>query len=142
VQIEDSVNTWNLQQRMAHYKIPGLSIAVVHNGKIEWARGYGVMDTATQKPVTVQTLFQAASISKSLNGVGVLKLVQDKKIDLHTDINTYLHTWKFPYDSLCWTTTDATCIQLTSKNFSSKMLFTFHYPLLTDTPFCHTYFLL
>ncbi len=79
VQIEDSMNTWNLQQRMAHYKIPGLSIAVVHNGKIEWARGYGVMDTATQKPVTVQTLFQ---------------------IDLHTDINTYLHTWKFPYDSL------------------------------------------
>ncbi len=100
VHIEDSVNTWNLQQRMAHYKIPGLSIAVVHNGKIEWARAYGMMDTATQKPVSVQTLFQAASISKSLNGVGVLKLAQDKKVDLYTDINTYLHTWKFPYDSV------------------------------------------
>ena len=100
VQIEDSVNTWTLQQRMKHYKIRGLSIAVVHDGKIAWARGYGVADTTTQKPVTTQTLFQAGSISKSLNAVGVLKLVQDKKLDLYTDINTYLRSWKFPYDSL------------------------------------------
>ena len=100
VQIEDSVNTWTLQQRMEHYKIRGLSIAVVHDGKIEWARGYGFADTATQKLVTTQTLFQAGSISKSLNGVGVLKLAQENKIDLYTDINTYLRSWKFPYDSL------------------------------------------
>ena len=98
--IQDSVNEWNLQQRMAFYNLRGLSIAVVHNYKIEWARGYGLADTATKKPVTTQTLFQAGSISKSLNGVGVLKLVQDKKIDLYADINTYLRTWKFPYDSL------------------------------------------
>jgi CubicO group peptidase (beta-lactamase class C family) len=100
VHIQDSVNEWNLQQRMAFYKIRGLSIAVVHNYSIEWARGYGLADTATQKRVTTQTLFQAGSISKSLNSVGVLKLAQDKKIDLYSDINTYLHTWKFPYDSL------------------------------------------
>jgi CubicO group peptidase (beta-lactamase class C family) len=100
LQIQDSVNEWNLQQRMAHYNLRGLSIAVVHNYKIEWARGYGLADTATQKPVTTQTLFQAGSISKSLNGVGVLKLVQDKKLDLYADINQYLRTWKFPYDSL------------------------------------------
>ncbi len=98
--IQDSVNEWNLQQRMEFYHIRGLSIAVVHHYTIEWARGYGIVDTATKKPVTIQTLFQAGSISKSLNGVGVLKLVQDKKIDLNTDINNYLHSWKFPYDSL------------------------------------------
>jgi len=98
--IQDSVNTWNLQQRMAHYKLRGVSIAVVHNYKIEWARGYGLADTATSKPVTTQTLFQAGSISKSLNAMGVLKLVQDKKIDLYADINTYLRSWKFPYDSV------------------------------------------
>jgi len=100
IQIVDSTNTYNLQQRMEYFKIRGLSIAVVHNYKIEWARGYGVMDTATQQPVTAQTLFQAGSISKSLNAVGVLKLMQDKKLDLYTDINTYLSSWKFPYDSL------------------------------------------
>jgi CubicO group peptidase (beta-lactamase class C family) len=100
VQIKDSTNTWNLEERMKHYQVPGLSIAVIHNHKIEWARGYGVMDVTTKDPVTVETLFQAASISKSLNAVGVLKLVQDKKLDLYADINNYLHTWKFPYDSV------------------------------------------
>lgn len=100
VQMGDSSNKWNLQQRMERYKIRGLSIAVVHNYKVEWARGYGLMDTSTKLPVTIQTLFQAGSISKSLNSVGVLKLVQDKKLDLFTDINNYLQSWKFPYDSV------------------------------------------
>ncbi|MEO7294019.1 MAG: serine hydrolase domain-containing protein [Ginsengibacter sp.] len=101
VQLEGSnENSWNLQQRMQYYKIKGLSIAVIRNFKIEWVRGYGLADTATMKPVTVETLFQAGSISKSLNGVGVLKLVQEKKIDLYSDINNYLQSWKFPYDSV------------------------------------------
>ena len=89
-----------LQQRMAYFHINGVSIAVVHNYKIEWARGYGWADSAEQRPVTPQTLFQAASISKSLNGVGVVRLAQEGKLDLYTDINTYLTGWKFPYDSL------------------------------------------
>ncbi len=100
VQLKDSNNRMNLQERMAFYKVKGLSIAVIHNYKIVWAKGYGWADEAAKKPVTTQTLFQAASISKSLNGVGVLKLAQDKKIDLYRDINDYLRTWKFPYDSL------------------------------------------
>lgn len=52
------------------------------------------------RSVTTSTLFQAASISKSLNGFGILKLAQDKKIDIYTDINNYLRSWQFPYDSL------------------------------------------
>jgi CubicO group peptidase (beta-lactamase class C family) len=89
-----------LQERMAFYHLKGLSIAVVHNYKIEWARGYGWADSAEQRPVTAQTLFQAASISKSLNAVGVLRLAQEGKLDLYADINNYLTGWKFPYDSL------------------------------------------
>jgi CubicO group peptidase (beta-lactamase class C family) len=99
VQTQDSVK-WTLKERMAFYKIKGLSIAVVHNYRIDWAKGYGWADSAEQRPVTTLTLFQAGSISKSLNAVGVLKLVQDNKLDLYTDINTYLTNWKFPYDSL------------------------------------------
>lgn len=91
-------DTWNLTNRMKKYGINGLSIAVIHNYKIEWAKGYGLADVCEDRPVTEKTLFQAASISKSLNAVGVLKLVQDKKLDLNTDINKYLVTWKFPYD--------------------------------------------
>ncbi len=89
---------WNLTERMKKYGINGVSIAVVHNYKIEWARGYGFADISEKRPVTEATLFQAASISKSLNSLGVLKLVQEKKLDLDADINKYLVSWKFPYD--------------------------------------------
>ena len=89
---------WNLMERMKQYGINGVSIAVVHNYKIEWARGYGFADVSEKRPVTGATLFQAASISKSLNSLGVLKLVQEKKIDPDADINNYLVSWKFPYD--------------------------------------------
>lgn len=100
VWMEDSINTWNLERRMKEQNIHGLSIAVINNGKLEWAKGYGFADTATKKPVTTETLFQAGSISKSLNSLGILKLVQEKKVDLHADINNYLRAWKFPYDSI------------------------------------------
>ena len=100
VQVKDSVNFWTLAQRMNYYNVPGLTIAVIHNYKIEWARGYGVKDKTTMQPVTTKTLFQAGSVSKSLNAMGILKLAQEKKIDLYADINNYLASWKFPYDSV------------------------------------------
>lgn len=89
-----------IPERMAHHHVKGLSIAVVHNYEIVWAKGYGRADSAEQRPVTPETLFEPGSISKSLNALGVLKLVQDKKLDLDADINTYLSSWKFPYDSV------------------------------------------
>jgi CubicO group peptidase (beta-lactamase class C family) len=99
VQIEGE-KTWNILDRMAYYKTPGLSIAVIQNYRLVWAKGFGFANDSSKTVVTTQTLFQAGSISKSFNAVGVLKLVQDKKIDLYTDINTYLKSWQFPYDSL------------------------------------------
>jgi CubicO group peptidase (beta-lactamase class C family) len=89
-----------IKERMAFYHVNGMSIAVIHDYHVEWAKGYGWADSADQRPVTTQTLFQAASISKSLNAVGVLKLAQDGKLNLYSDINNYLTGWKFPYDSL------------------------------------------
>jgi CubicO group peptidase (beta-lactamase class C family) len=89
---------WTLPDRMKKYGINGVSIAVIHNYKIDWARGYGYADISEKRPVTASTLFQAASISKSLNSLGVLKLVADKKLDLDSDINNFLVSWKFPYD--------------------------------------------
>lgn len=100
VNIEGAKNNYTLQERMAFYHVNGVSIAVIKDYKVEWARGYGWADSAAQRPVTTATLFQAGSISKSLNGVGVLKLVQDGKLNLSADINDYIKLWKFPYDSL------------------------------------------
>ncbi|MFD0766031.1 serine hydrolase [Mucilaginibacter lutimaris] len=92
--------SWSIQERMEHYKLNGVSVAVIRNYKMEWAKAYGWADAAKKIPATNKTLFQAASISKSLNGVGILKLVQDGKLDQDKDINQYLTTWKFPYDTV------------------------------------------
>jgi CubicO group peptidase (beta-lactamase class C family) len=85
---------------MAYYKVKGLSIAVINNYQLVWAKGYGWADVKEKLPVTTATLFKPGSISKSLNAVAVLKLAQDNKLDIYKDINDYLASWKFPYDSL------------------------------------------
>ena len=85
-----------LQARMAYYKVPGVSIAVVDQGNIIWAKGFGVTDVDTHKPVDQNTLFQACSISKVTAAVGLMLLVQQGKVDLDTDVNTYLKRWKVP----------------------------------------------
>ena len=92
--------SWTLADRMKYYDVEGLSIAVIHNNQVEWACGYGWADVSEKKPVTTHTLFQAGSISKSLNAVGVMLLVQRHQLDLNTDINAYLRSWKFPYDTV------------------------------------------
>ena len=91
---------WTLKERMALYNTNAVSIVVIKDYKVEWVKAYGYADISEKKSATPQTLFQAASISKSLNSLGVLKLVEQGKLGLDGDINTYLKTWKFPYDSL------------------------------------------
>ena len=88
-----------LQDQMAAFHVNGLSIAVINDYKVEWAKGYGWANVEEKKQVTPATLFEPGSISKSLNALGVMKLVHDKKIDLQTDINRYLKSWQFPYDT-------------------------------------------
>ena len=84
-----------LADRMAFYHVPGISIAVIHNGEIAWAHGYGVARTGGP-PVTPDTLFQAGSVSKPVLAMAVLHLVQTGKLTLDTDVNRYLTTWKVP----------------------------------------------
>lgn len=85
-----------LADRMKFYKTPGVSIAVINNGRIEWARGYGLLEAGGKEPVTAETLFQAASISKSLTAMVVLRLVEQGKLDLDSDVNKWLVSWKVP----------------------------------------------
>lgn len=87
---------WDIQQRMKYYKVPGVSVAVINNFKIEWAKAYGVKDTDTNEPVTTETLFQAGSISKPVAAMAALKKVEQGKISLDEDINNKLTTWKLP----------------------------------------------
>jgi len=80
---------------MEELHVPGVSVAVVHNGVIEWAQGFGVVQ-AGGKPVTADTLFQAGSISKPLAAMAALRLVQQGKLTLDGDVNAVLTSWKVP----------------------------------------------
>src|SRR5687767_667768 len=51
--------SWSIAERMKFHKVPGLSIAVIKDFKIDWARAYGVKDIETNEPVTTETIFQA-----------------------------------------------------------------------------------
>ncbi len=90
----------NIVYRMNLLKVKGLSIAVIKDYKIEWAKGYGFADVNEKRLVTTTTVFEPGSISKSLNALGALKLAQVHKMDLYKDINSYLKQWQFPYDSI------------------------------------------
>jgi CubicO group peptidase (beta-lactamase class C family) len=80
---------WSLPVRQSFYKVPGLSVSVIEQGKIEWAKGYG-------ESVTPTTRFQAASISKPLAAVTALRLVQSGLLTLDEVVNKKLKSWKVP----------------------------------------------
>jgi CubicO group peptidase (beta-lactamase class C family) len=89
-----------IAERMRFHKVPGVSVAVINDGAIEWARGYGVLETGGPLPVTVHTRFQAASISKSVAAMAALRLVQDGSLALDEDVNAKLKSWKVPENDL------------------------------------------
>ncbi len=94
----ESKRAAKLTDRMSALRVPGVSIAVIHNNKIDWARGFGVAQIGGRR-VTPDTLFQAASISKSITAMAVMQLVQQNKINLDFDVNQYLKRWKMPSNS-------------------------------------------
>lgn len=92
----ESTPGMNIADRMAFYKVPGVSIAVIDHGRIDWTAGLGFADVASQRRVTPSTRFQAASISKSVAATAALHLVEEGKIDLDRNVNDYLKSWKVP----------------------------------------------
>ncbi|MEO5583469.1 MAG: serine hydrolase domain-containing protein [Saprospiraceae bacterium] len=89
-------SAWTIEERMSHYGVPGVSIAIIKDNKVEWVKSYGVMDKESKEPVTSHTLFQAGSISKPVAAYGALNLVEQNKISLDSNINNYLKSWKLP----------------------------------------------
>ncbi len=85
-----------LRELMERFNVPGVSIAVIRDYQIHWTREYGLADVETKAPVTAATLFQAASISKPVTAVAVLRAIQQGRLDLDVDVNRYLKSWKVP----------------------------------------------
>jgi len=80
-----------LANRLKHYNTPGVSVAVVNQGRIEWARGFGLRDVDSNKPVNTETMFEAGSISKAIASMGAMWLVQQNRLSLDRDVNKRPH---------------------------------------------------
>lgn len=87
-------NPKTLAERMAFYHTPGVSLAAIEPGGAEFAKAYGTADVETGAPVTTETIFQAASTSKLVTAVLALQFVERGDIDLDTDVNDYLKSWR------------------------------------------------
>lgn len=85
-----------LSERMAHAGVPGVSVAVFRNGRVEWSRGYGVRAASGNDPVTPDTVYQAGSISKPVTAMAALRLVEQGLLDLDEDVNLQLTSWQVP----------------------------------------------
>lgn len=87
---------WSLTERMAHYKVPGVAIAILRDGEVVRAVGYGVREAGSQDKVDGDTLFSVGSISKVVTAATTLRLVADGRLDLDRDVDDYLKRWKLP----------------------------------------------
>lgn len=87
---------YTLSERMSHYKVPGISIAVIKDFKIQWVKHYGVMDRDTKEPVTNKTMFGVGSLSKAVAAMVILKKVEEGKLILDGSVNDQLVSWKIP----------------------------------------------
>jgi len=92
----DSATRRSLAERMEELKIPGVSIAVIDDFQIAWAKGYGVTQAGGDSLVTPTTLFEAASTTKLVTATIALRLVGEGYLDLDQDVNQVLRSWKIP----------------------------------------------
>lgn len=96
VRVTGRDTAFDILDRMRFYHVPGVSIAVVDGDRVVWARGFGVRQFGGTQPVDTSTLFLAGSISKPVFATGLLKLVEQGKVDLDKDVNIYLKSWHLP----------------------------------------------
>ncbi|WP_299272504.1 serine hydrolase [uncultured Psychroserpens sp.] len=91
---ETALEKANLLDLMKHYGVPGISFAIIKDGKLEWSKGYGHLQKGKEVEVNEETMFSVGSVSKVGAAVVILKLVSEGKLDLDTNVNNYLRSWK------------------------------------------------
>jgi CubicO group peptidase (beta-lactamase class C family) len=79
----------HISRLMKEAEVPGLSIAIVRNGEVFWHKGFGVKNAEAKQPVADDTVFEAASLSKTVFAYAVLKMVESGKIDLDVPLSKY-----------------------------------------------------
>ena len=122
-----------LTERMGYYQVPGVSIAVIDNYAIEWAKGYGIVYINSTESVTPESLFQAGELSQPVVAAGALSLADRGIIDLEADVNDYLRSWQISRnregDQI-----QVTPLRLMSHSAGLIALFYEGYEMLAETP--------
>jgi CubicO group peptidase (beta-lactamase class C family) len=77
-------------------KAVGVSVAIIDNYEVAWAKGFGIASVNSDDSITTETLFQVASITKSFVATAVMQKVQEGSISLTGDVNTQLISWHLP----------------------------------------------
>jgi CubicO group peptidase (beta-lactamase class C family) len=85
-----------IEESMKMFKVPGISISVINNFEIEWIKCFGVKDIRTQEEVSLDTLFEAGSASKTFTAASILNSVEQNLISLDESVNDKLLSWKIP----------------------------------------------
>jgi CubicO group peptidase (beta-lactamase class C family) len=91
-----TIETTTLEERMDDYGVPAVSVAVIDDGELSWARAWGVVEAGGEKKVTTETIFQAGSVSKPVAALLALALVDEGKLALGQPVNEILKSWKVP----------------------------------------------
>ena len=81
-QFRDAVIDSTVNAFREKWGIPGISVAIAKDGRLIYAKGMGLADTATMEPVTPHSLFRIASCSKTITAIGIMKLIQDKRLGI------------------------------------------------------------
>ncbi len=87
---------WTMDERLAHYACPSVSVAVIENGELAWADAWGVIEAGEPAAPDTATMYSGASISKPVTAALALQLVDEGRFDLDADVNGYLSAWRVP----------------------------------------------
>jgi CubicO group peptidase (beta-lactamase class C family) len=90
------VSELSIDELLERFNVPGVSIAVIRDFDIHWAKGYGIADVESGSAVNTETLFQAASISKPVNAMALLKAAEEGRFTIDEDVNKLLSSWQIP----------------------------------------------
>jgi CubicO group peptidase (beta-lactamase class C family) len=100
IEVGGHSRTFDVKRWMDLYSVPGISVAVFDDFRLVWAKTYGAKEAGRPAPVTLDTLFQAGSISKPVAAMAAMRLVEKGILSLDADINTELRSWKVPDNEL------------------------------------------
>ena len=96
MEVQHEIKNINIEERMKHYNVQGLSITLLEGGEISGTENYGLLEVESNRKVNEDSIFSACSISKFLTGILAMKLVEEGLLDLDDDVNESLVSWKVP----------------------------------------------